>query len=588
VRLARLLTGTFVAALLVLLVIFVTDGFTVRVGPLQLTAHNWRGPAVIALLSLIGVALSGRAAFEAAFASVWSFVDARAAALATVLAVAAGGVGVAFGTYAASSSDASGYVSEAALLGRGTLVSDEPLARQVALPTGGWAFAPLGYRPGLAPGELVPTYPAGLPLLLAPARWIGGELAAYLAVPMLGALAVLCAYGLGARLHTRAAGVAAAALLATSPIFLFQIVQPMSDVAATAWWALALVFALLPVPVAPMAAGAAAGIALLTRPNLLALTALVSIALVWPPRDRGEAVRRLSALAAGMMPALGALLLVQWRLYGSPLLSGYGAGADLFAVANVGANAWGYAARIGQGEAPALALAGAASCVLVARWEGATPDAARLRRTVVLAAITAAIVGGSYLPYGVFREWSYLRFLLPAFPLVFVAIGALVTEATLRLPAALRGIGFLAALTVACSVNVERAEREQAFNMRRYESRYRLAGLYLDQVLPPDAVIVSVQQSGSARYYTGRPILRWDLLGADLEAALSALRSAGRHPFLLVEDWEAPDLRTRFPTSAGARLDWRPRAEFGDDTRVRLFDPDDRGTDATWSIDRVH
>jgi hypothetical protein len=137
-------------------------------------------------------------------------------------------------------------------------------------------------------------------------------------------------------------------------------------------------------------------------------------------------------------------------------------------------------------------------------------------------------------------------------------------------------------------VNVERAEREQAFNMRRYESRYRLAGLYLDQALPADAVVVSVQESGSVRYYTGRPILRWDLLGTDLEAALAAMRSAGRHPFFLVEDWETPELGTRFPTSSMARLDWRPRAEFGDDTRVRLFDPDDRGVDPTWTVDRVH
>jgi len=165
--------------------------------------------------------------------------------MATLLAVAAGAIGVGFGTYAASSSDASGYVSEAALLDRGTLVSHEALALDVTLPTGGWAFAPLGYRPGPASGELVPTYPAGLPLLLAPIRRLGGELAAYLVVPALGTLAVLGAYVLGIRLHSRTAGVAAAALLATCPILLFQIVQPMSDVAATGVWALALVFALL-------------------------------------------------------------------------------------------------------------------------------------------------------------------------------------------------------------------------------------------------------------------------------------------------------------------------------------------------------
>jgi hypothetical protein len=115
-----------------------------------------------------------------------------------------------------------------------------------------------------------------------------------------------------------------------------------------------------------------------------------------------------------------------------------------------------------------------------------------------------------------------------------------------------------------------------------------LAGAYLKAALQPDAVIVAVQESGSARYYVGVPILRWDQLDVDLDAALAALLAIGRHPVLLVEDWETPDLRMKFPTSANARLDWPARAEFGDDTRVRLFDPIDRGATRNWPADRVH
>jgi hypothetical protein len=95
-------------------------------------------------------------------------------------------------------------------------------------------------------------------------------------------------------------------------------------------------------------------------------------------------------------------------------------------------------------------------------------------------------------------------------------------------------------------------------------------------VLPPNAVIVTAQESASAHYYTTRPILRWDLLSGDLDAAVDALRGLGRHPVLLVEDWEEPALRTRFPMSALARLDWRSRAQFGTTTRVRYLDPADR------------
>jgi hypothetical protein len=211
-----------------------------------------------------------------------------------------------------------------------------------------------------------------------------------------------------------------------------------------------------------------------------------------------------------------------------------------------------------------------------------------LKRPLVLATLAAAMVVVLYMPYAVFAEWSYLRFLLPAFPLLLVLVGALLVTASLRLPSPIRGLVFIAALTIACSLNIVLADQEQAFNLRRYESRYRMAGAYLKAALPSDAVIVAVQESGSARYYVGVPILRWDQLDVDLDTALAAMLAIGRHPVLLVEDWETPDLRMKFPTSANARLDWPARAEFGDETRVRLFDPIDRGATRNWPADRVH
>jgi hypothetical protein len=181
-----------------------------------------------------------------------------------------------------------------------------------------------------------------------------------------------------------------------------------------------------------------------------------------------------------------------------------------------------------------------------------------------------------------------LRFLLPAFPLLFVLTGALLVNALLRLPAAIRATTLLCALGAIGSIDVVRAQHEQAFNMRRYESRYRLAGLYLASALPPNAVVVTVQESGSTRYYANVPILRWDQLDVDLDTAIAALRAMRRHPVLLIEDWEAPQIAKKYPNSVNARLDWPPRAEFGDQTRVFLYDPADRGARRTWRADRVH
>jgi len=62
----------------------------------------------------------------------------------------------------------------------------------------------------------------------------------------------------------------------------------------------------------------------------------------------------------------------------------------------------------------------------------------------------------------------------------------------------------------------------------------------------------------------------------------------GWHPVVAIEDWERSDLMRKHPASASARLDWRPRAEFGDETRVFLYDPLDRTAPPRWQVDRVH
>lgn len=603
-RIAHLLVAAATTALVFLVVITITGGFLLHLGPLRLSAHNWRAPLLVAVAALIATASLGRGVLREAAEATWLFLHDHAAALAVVLAAATAGIGIGFGTYSASSSDASGYVSEATLLSSARLSSDEPLARAVAWRNATWTFSPLGYRPGADAGELVPTYPAGLPLVMAAFRLFGGELAVYLVVPLLGAIVVLAAYFVGARLHSRYAGLVAAALVATSPIVLFQIVQPMSDVPAAAWWTVALLFALAPLPNAPFAAGGAAGLAILTRPNLLPFSIVMALATMNVPRtpwpdsvqlpipaqtlvERRLRPDRLIAFLAGITPAIGALLLMQWRLYGNPFVSGYGAAAELYSVTNIAPNIGGYARRLMTGETPALLLF-TASLIFLAFTRRRTPLPPQLKQPLVLATLALAIVGLSYLPYAVFAEWSYLRFLLPAFPLAFIAIGALFTAVLMRLPTSFRAVLLLSALAAVGSFNVLRADREQAFNMRRYESRYRMAGRYLASALPPQALIVAVQESGGARYYSSRPVLRWDWLDVDLDTAVAALRAIGLRPVFLVEDWERADILKKHPRSAIARLDWTPRAEFGDETRVFLYDPLDRIEPARWRPDRVH
>jgi hypothetical protein len=592
-----ILAGT--GALLVLVVVLITGGFVIDAGPLHFSSHGIAAPLfAVAAASFTAFAVGGRRRVTDALMRLDAGLNRHATSIAIVAAASAAGTGVAFGTFAASAADASGYVSQSKLLAGGRVSFDEPLARLVPWPGATWAFSPLGYRPGPLPGEVVPTYPPGLPVTMAAARRVAGDWGPFLVVPLLGGIAVLGTYFLGMRLHSRHAGLIAALLLATSPIFLFQLVQPMSDVPAVAWWTLALLLAFSPEPGASIAAGTAAGFALLARPNLLPLLAPLALFVSGWPRAIGSgpsnatplgirrAVVRVLPFAAGLVPAGGALGLLQWRLYGNPFASGHGAFSDFFALANVWPNVRVYSAHLLRGEKASIAFALVASAVvLFTRARTRRTSEQRVGPAAAAAGVMAAALLLSYLPYVVFPDWFYLRFLLPAFPLMFVTAGALAARASSAAAPSVRGLLLLVLLTTVISVNVLIAHREQAFFLSDFEGRYRTAGRYADAMLPPEAVILAVQQSGSARYYA-RTVVRWDLLPIDLDTAVATLTAMHRHPVFLVEDWETADLLTRFPGSQLARLDWPPRADIGTNVRVLLFDPADRGRPGHVTTDR--
>src|SRR5262245_17502980 len=178
------------------------------------------------------------------------------AAVAAAAALAALAVGIRWGTFAAGGSDSSCYMNEARLFSRFTPRIEQPLAVAAPWPRAAWTFTPAGHLPSPArAGGIVPMCPPGLPIVMAVARWVRADL---LVVPILGALAVWLTFLLGSRLDAPSAGAAAAVLVACSPIFLYQIVQPMTDVPAAAWW-LAVAVLAIGEPRRPFAAGLAIG-----------------------------------------------------------------------------------------------------------------------------------------------------------------------------------------------------------------------------------------------------------------------------------------------------------------------------------------
>ena len=221
--------------------LFITGGVDWSTPSFRLTSRDPFRPVLIAVLLMLGywyiasdvvAAWSNRLQVGARTARVVS----AGVALAVVL------VGLAWGTTAVSGSDPYGYVSQADLWKTGQLTIDQ--SAFAPWPYEDWTLAPLGYRPGLDPHTIVPTYPPGLPLLLAAADTVGGSRGRRLVVPLLGGLTVWLTFMLGTLVVDELVGLFACVLMAASPAFLYQLMWPMSDVPATAAWTLALVLAL--------------------------------------------------------------------------------------------------------------------------------------------------------------------------------------------------------------------------------------------------------------------------------------------------------------------------------------------------------
>jgi hypothetical protein len=100
----------------------------------------------------------------------------------------------------------------------------------------------------------------------------------------------------------------------------------------------------------------------------------------------------------------------------------------------------------------------------------------------------------------------------------------------------------------------------------------------VEQFTDPSSVIVTGQNTGPTRYYSGRMTLRFDVLDeAWLDRGVAWLSEHGRHPYFLLEEWELPLFQKRFAeTNTLGALSLTPVLAYqapGVPGRVYLFDP---------------
>lgn len=282
--------------------------------------------------------------------------------------------------------------------------------------------------------------------------------------------------------------------------------------------------------------GSATGLALMTRPNLIALVAPMAVLVAHGAADARSRMTRVLWWAIPVTAGAVAVAAVNAVLYGSPLQSGYGSLEALYSPRNTWPNLVQFTTWMLQTQTPFifLALFGRS---WYARW----------------CVAFAACVLACYVWYVPFDNWTYLRFLLPAFPMLLVAAAETVVTVVRRygLP---NGLVLAAVLVLVC---VGTWQGRAAFSLGRIEARYRVAADVV-RTLPPDAVVISNLHSGSLRSYANRMTLRYEWLGADeYPGALRTLRDHGHPLYALLDGAEVEEFRRRYQRVAD--LSWMDR-----------------------------
>jgi hypothetical protein len=210
---------------------------------------------------------------------------------------------------------------------------------------------------------------------------------------------------------------------------------------------------------------------------------------------------------------------------------------------------------------------------LVAPW-----IAARRHAWLTLGFFAALLA--TYAFYLEFDTWHYVRFFLPACPLLMVSSAAVVSRALDRLRPGKRALAAVVIGAGLAAWGVTLAANRQVFSIPDGELRYLRVARFVETRLPERVAVITLQHSGSLRYYASRTTVRYDVLDPRwLDRAIDFLRAQRRPPYILLEDWEEPAFRRVFADHSDmGRLDWPAAAEYvtAGGTRVRLYAPGDR------------
>ncbi len=271
--------------------------------------------------------------------------------------------------------------------------------------------------------------------------------------------------------------------------------------------------------------------------------------------------------AAGAAPFVLAIGVINTRLYGAPWKSGYGSLQEIYGWQQFVSNLSRYPKWFVESQTPFVLFL----IVPFVVW----PRLPRERRAAFAAlALGACAIWLSYMFYMAYEEWWYLRFMLPALPIVLV-LAAIGCQLTLAPVAARYRWVILGIIVVSIAfLQITYAIDKTVHRLCSNESAHVSVGDYVRRNLPPNAVVLSLQYSGSLRLYGQRLTMRYDTLSRDWwPRAAEVLTSRGLRPYIVLADFEEATFRRKFQLSNADDAPGSVIAEIATPARVKIYDP---------------
>lgn len=450
------------------------------------------------------------------------------------------------GYYAVGNADATGYANAARSLLEGRIVQPVAGLDQLELPDQFiYFFIPLGYEQGPRPRTIAPIYPVGVPLHMAGAAWlVGWRYGPFLVSPLAAVLSLVLLYLVGVELGlTRGLALAGAWMLALNPTFCLSAIQPMSDVLATCWSLAAILAALRSRRRAKwgLLAGAAFGIAFLVRPSNVLLLIPLCLCLRWQAKI-------LPLFLLGGLPFAGIFCAYNWAAYGHPLLTGYVATRhqDLLLLRDFTIRFRHYVYWLTVTMSPLPLLA----------WLGVWLNRQVKRRDRALLITWFGVFLLFYSCYFYYAEWWYTRFLLPGLPALYLGLLFVVRRlgelaersAARRVGIWLRSAIVTIPLIVVLGFERQSGEHFQLLKIGALNMVHADSCRWADRVLPAQALVVAMEMSGALKFYTERPIVRYDRIEVEQWRALQARAAAkGYQCYALLMAQEVEQAQGRLP-----------------------------------------